>query len=90
MQHKTNHTDNQYTIKPPNKILRLPRVKEQTGLPRSTIYLKIANGEFPEPILLGGTGSRNVGWIESEINDWIEQRIQTSRGKKNGGDICNR
>jgi len=60
----------------PPKILRLPMVKERTGLARSTIYLKISQGEFPKPISLG---DRSVGWIEEEITSWIEQRIQSSR-----------
>ncbi|MDP3704946.1 MAG: AlpA family transcriptional regulator [Legionellaceae bacterium] len=60
------------------KILRLPSVKERTGLSRSSIYLKISQGNFPVPILLGG---RSVGWIEEEINNWIEQRIQVSRNE---------
>ena len=57
-------------------ILRLPAVKGRTGLSRSTIYLRISEGCFPKPISLGG---RAVGWIEAEIQDWLEQRIETSR-----------
>ena len=57
-------------------ILRLPTVKDRTGLSRSTIYLRISEGTFPTPISLG---SRAVGWIESEINEWLEQRIEPSR-----------
>jgi len=58
------------------KILRLPTVKAVTGLSRSTIYLRVAQGSFPKPISLG---SRAVGWVESEVSDWIAQRIQQSR-----------
>ncbi|WP_376697239.1 helix-turn-helix transcriptional regulator [Wenzhouxiangella sp. EGI_FJ10305] len=57
-------------------ILRLPHVKARTGLSRSTIYLRIAEGTFPKPISLGG---RAVGWIESEVDDWLEQQIEASR-----------
>lgn len=57
-------------------ILRLPEVKARTGLSRSTIYLKMSEGSFPEPISLG---ARSVGWIESEIDAWIAQRIEQSR-----------
>lgn len=64
------------------RILRLPIVKERTGLARSTIYLKISQDEFPKPISLG---DRSVGWIEEEITSWIEQRIQSSRNTKGGG-----
>ena len=57
-------------------ILRLPAVKARTGLSRSTIYLRISEGSFPKPISLG---SRAVGWIEAEVNDWLNQRIENTR-----------
>ena len=59
-----------------HKILRLPAVKEQTGLSRSTIYLRIKNGNFPKPISLG---DRAVGWLEKDIEDWLEQKIKDSQ-----------
>ena len=57
-------------------ILRLPAVKARTGLSRSSIYLRIARGDFPKPVSLGG---RAVGWIESEIQAWLQQQIDTTR-----------
>ncbi len=57
-------------------ILRLPDVKARTGLSRSTIYLRISDGRFPKPVSLGG---RAVGWIDSEIQDWLEKQIKASR-----------
>lgn len=57
-------------------ILRLPAVKARTGLSRSTIYLRIAEGDFPKSIRLGG---RAVGWIESEIQAWVQQQIDAAR-----------
>ena len=60
-------------------ILRLPDVKIRTGLSRSTIYLHISKGMFPESISLG---DRAVGWLEADINEWLEQKITAS---KNGG-----
>ncbi|MFQ3245810.1 MAG: prophage regulatory protein [Arenicella sp.] len=59
------------------KIARLPAVKNLTGLSRSTIYLRIKNDEFPKPISLGG---RAVGWLESDIQQWLTDRIEASRG----------
>ena len=59
-----------------NKILRLPAVLSRTGLGRSTVYLYISEGRFPKPISLG---PRAVGWLESEIDEWLEQQIQASR-----------
>lgn len=56
-----------------NKILRLPEVKALTGLSRSTIYMRVADCSFPKQIDLGG---RAVGWVEVEILQWIDERIQ--------------
>ena len=57
-------------------VLRLPTVKDRTGLSGSTIYLRMSRGEFPTPVNLGG---RAVGWLESEIEDWIQGQIVASR-----------
>ena len=59
-----------------SQILRLPEVSRQTGLPRSTIYALIAKNEFPLPVKLS---QRSVGWVESEITTWIEDRIAVTR-----------
>lgn len=61
------------------RILRLPAVKELTGLSRSTIYLRISKSEFPSPISLGG---RAVGWVEEDIDLWLTQKVEASRGAK--------
>jgi len=53
-------------------ILRLPMVIARVGLSRSTIYKFIESGGFPRPVHLG---PRAVGWIESEIDEWIAVRI---------------
>ena len=57
-------------------ILRLPIVKNRTGLSRSTIYLRMAQNSFPRQVPLGG---RAVGWVESEIEAWLSQQIDQSR-----------
>ena len=54
------------------RFLRLTDVKERTGLSRSAIYLNISRGIFPKNINLG---ARTVGWLESEIDAWIQARI---------------
>ena len=54
-------------------ILRRKQVEKRTGLKRSTIYLYIQEGTFPRPINLG---ERAVGWVESEIEDWLAARIE--------------
>ena len=53
-------------------ILRLPAVEAKTGLPASSIYELMQNHSFPEPV---GLSKRRVGWVEQEINQWIEARI---------------
>ena len=58
-------------------ILRLPAIKTSTGLSRSTIYLRVAQGEFPKPVSLGG---RAVGWPASEVAALNAARIA---GKSN-------
>jgi prophage regulatory protein len=57
-------------------ILRRKQVESRVGLSRSTIYDGIKAGTFPKPIQLG---PRSVGWLESEISTWLEQRIAQSR-----------
>ena len=59
------------------RILRLPEVQRRTGLSRSTIYVRLDQGRFPKPVSLG---ARAVGWIESEVDEWIRERIAESRG----------
>ena len=59
-----------------HNILRLPAVKTRTGLSRSTIYLRVLQGTFPKPVSLG---ARAVGWVEAEIQEWLQQQIETSR-----------
>lgn len=55
-----------------NRIFRLPGVKVSSGLSRSTIYLRIAQGLFTKPVSLGG---RAVGWPASEVNALNAARI---------------
>ncbi len=59
-------------IQKKERFLRLADVKERTGLSRSTIYLNISKGTFPRHINLG---ARCVGWLESEIDEWMQSRI---------------
>jgi prophage regulatory protein len=54
------------------RILRLYEVEAVTGKKRSAIYEDTTNGRFPAPVPLG---ERAVGWLETEIMEWQEQRI---------------
>lgn len=58
------------------RIIRLPEVVERTGISRSLIYRLIKEGSFPEQI---HTSKRTSGWLESEVNDWVQSRIDESR-----------
>ncbi|AVR85001.1 MULTISPECIES: helix-turn-helix transcriptional regulator [Pseudomonas] len=55
------------------RIIRLKEVIDSTGLARSTIYKYIGEGTFPKPVSLG---DRCVGWVDSEVYDWILARIE--------------
>jgi prophage regulatory protein len=57
-------------------ILRLPQVKTVTGLSRSSIYNYVSMSSFPSPVRLG---PRSVGWLESEIDAWVSDRVAKSR-----------
>jgi prophage regulatory protein len=53
----------------------MPEVKTTTGLSRAHIYLLITKHQFPQPYKLGDRAS---GWLESEIKNWMEAKINAS------------
>ena len=59
-----------------NRILRMAELKNRIGLSRSTIYEFQNSGNFPRSVSLG---SRAVGWLESDIEAWMESRINLSK-----------
>lgn len=59
------------------RIIRIREVQARTGLSRGGIYVRMKNSEFPSSIALGG---RAVGWLESDIDTWMQERIRASRG----------
>lgn len=54
------------------RVLRRPEVTARTGLGKSSLYAQMQAGTFPRSVNLG---PRAVGWIESEIDAWIDDRI---------------
>ncbi|WP_230586801.1 AlpA family transcriptional regulator [Ralstonia solanacearum] len=54
------------------RFLRLPEVMSTCGLARSSIYEKVANGDFPQPVRLTRCC---VAWVDSEIRQWMAARI---------------
>ena len=68
---------------PQKRFIRLPEVLTRTGYGRTSIYRKMEDGDFPKSVKLGGPpkdpeafDSRAVAWIEYEIDQWIESRIE--------------
>lgn len=51
-----------------NRLVRLPEVKDRTGLSRTSIYRKMDAGEFPLAIKLS---TNAVAWRETELERWI-------------------
>ena len=62
-----------------SRILRLPTVLLRTGLSRSTVYARVAEGTFPRQLSLG---PNTVGWRETDIDIWIDglTAIRTREG----------
>ena len=70
------------TIVRQKRLIRLPEVLSRTGYGRTTIYRKMEDGSFPRSVKLGGPpidpnvfDSRAIAWIEDEVEQWIESRI---------------
>jgi len=62
-----------------HSLIRLSEVQRRTGYSKAWIYRLISQKRFPASIKLG---IRSVAFIESEIDAWIEQRINESRGEE--------
>lgn len=56
-----------------DRILRLNEVKARAGIGRTSIYMWMKEGNFPQSVHLGG---RAIGWVESEIDEWIKTRAR--------------
>lgn len=62
----------------PNTLIRFPEVQRRTGYSKAWIYRLISQKRFPSSIKIG---SRAIAFIESEIDEWVNQRIAESRGE---------
>ena len=74
--------NSQTTPKTKHRFIRLNEVLSRTGYGRTSIYRKMEDGSFPRSIKLGGPpvdpeafDSRAVAWIEDEVDQWVESRI---------------
>ena len=53
------------------RVLRPPAVYAKTGFSKSTIRRLELAGEFPRRVRISANA---IGWIEAEIDRWIEAR----------------
>lgn len=60
------------------KILRIEAACEKVGIPESGIYALIREGRFPKPVPLS---KRRTGFLETELEDWIAERLAARDGK---------
>jgi prophage regulatory protein len=58
---------------PHKRILRRAEVTMRTGLSNTSVYREIQAGRFPKPVALG---RRAVGWIEGEVDAWLDARAR--------------
>lgn len=57
-------------------LIRLPEVMRRTGYSRPWLYRLISQKRFPQSVKIG---IRSIAFVESEIDEWINQRIAESR-----------
>lgn len=60
------------------RFIRLPEVLARTGFCKAWIYRMIKNKSFPAPVK---TGSRSIAFIESEVDQWVDEKIYYSRNQ---------
>jgi prophage regulatory protein len=59
------------TVQNHDRILRKPETTFKVGLSDVTLWRMEKVGKFPKRLRLGGN---SVGWLESEVNAWLEER----------------
>ena len=64
-------------------IVKINAVKQQTNLSTASIYRLAKQGDFPKQIKLGVKAS---GWLQCEIDDWIQSRINARDEEAKGDD----
>lgn len=55
------------------RLIRLREVMAKTGLSKSYVYALAKKGLLPKPVKLS---ERSSAWVESEIQNWIDERIK--------------
>jgi prophage regulatory protein len=64
-----------------NALIRLNQLLPKIGLSHSTVWRLERQGLFPRHKLLG---SRAIGWLEKDIDLWIESRATTTVAQHEG------
>ncbi|EMM6764535.1 AlpA family transcriptional regulator [Pluralibacter gergoviae] len=59
-------------------LIRFDEVQKRTGYSKAWIYRLLKENRFPQSVKIG---SRAIAFIESEVDEWINQRIAESRGE---------
>ncbi|ECE5418759.1 AlpA family transcriptional regulator [Salmonella enterica] len=59
-----------------DKMVDMKFITEFTGLTDKLFYKLISEGQFPKPVKLG----RSSRWLQSEVEHWVQKRIEQSRG----------
>lgn len=57
-------------------FLRMPQLVKLTGLTKITIHRMVKTGQFPKPAKIS---PKLVGWPVSEIEAWVQQRLDARR-----------
>ncbi|WP_447873889.1 helix-turn-helix transcriptional regulator [Serratia fonticola] len=57
-------------------LIRLPDVQRRTGYSKAWIYRLMSQGKFPTSVKIG---TRAIAFVESEIDEWVNERIAESR-----------
>jgi prophage regulatory protein len=60
------------------RVLRRRATEAKCGLSKTALYDKIQKGKFPKPVKLG---PKSVGWLESELDQWIAARVVERDGR---------
>lgn len=64
-----------------NRMLKQHEVVKITGMSRPTIWRKEKQGLFP---CRRDMGNRSVGWLASEVNEWMENLPKVNHNEKEG------
>ena len=63
----------------PARLIRLPAVLDMIGVSRSQLYRLESLSDFPARVKLGRGPTSGTAWVESEVEQWIAERIAAAR-----------